>query len=135
MFNLSVVTPTQKLVSDQAMVEVFVPSYRGELNILEGHSPLLTTLTEGVLRYKLQDDGGEKAVAISWGYCEVTPTGVSIMAETAETPEQIDVARAKDALKKAESELLREDSQPEDIEKYHRKRMRAEARINVGNTK
>lgn len=132
MFHLSIVTPTKKLVDSQPMTEVFVPSFRGELNIFPGHSPLLTTLTEGVLRYKLENGDSEKAIAISWGYCEVTPSGVSIMAETAEVPNEIDVDRAKTALKTAEDELLRPDSQPEDIEKYHRKRLRAEARIRVG---
>jgi len=132
MFELTIVTPSKKLVNQQVMEEVYVPSFRGELNILPGHAPLLTTLSEGVLRYKLEGDAKEKAVAISWGYCEVTPKGVSIMAETAESPSEINVERAKEALKAAEDELTKPDSQPEDIEKYHHKRLRAEARIRVG---
>ena len=132
MFELSVVTPTKKLVNNQPMSEVYVPAHRGELNIFPGHSPLVTTLTEGVLRYKLEGESQEQAVAISWGYCQVSPDGVRILAETAERPSEIDVDRAKTSLKKAEEELLRNDSTPKDIEKFHHKRMRAEARIRVG---
>lgn len=113
------------------MEEVFVPAFRGELNIYPGHSPLVSTLSEGVLRYKLKGDNKETAVAISWGYVEVTPNGVHVLAETAESKEEIDLARAEEALKTAGSSLDKADAQPEDIAKYHRKRKRAEARISV----
>lgn len=129
--ELTIVTPTKSLVTKQPMVEVLVTGNRGELNIFPGHSPLLTTLTEGALSYKLES-GDKKTVAISWGYCEVTPQGVNILAETAETPEEIDVSRAEQALKKSEEEMNRADITPEEIEKYRHKRMRAEARIKVG---
>ena len=131
MFELTVVTPTKKLVAGAEMEEVYVPAHRGELNILPGHSPLLSTLTEGVLRYKLKGESGEKAVAISWGYVEVTPNGVQILAETAEAKEEIDLSRAEEALKSSVEFLDKPDATPEDIEKYHRKRRRSEARISV----
>lgn len=131
MFELTVVTPTKKIVANAEMEEVFVPAFRGELNIYPGHSPLVSTLTEGVLRYKLKGDAQETAVAISWGYVEVTPSGVQVLAETAESKEDIDLSRAEEALKNSESNLDNADVGPEDIEKYHRKRRRAEARISV----
>lgn len=131
MFELTVVTPTKKIVANAEMEEVFVPAFRGELNIYPGHSPLVSTLTEGVLRYKLKGETEDTAVAISWGYVEVTPSGVQILAETAEAKEDIDLSRAEEALKKSEDTLDKADAGPEDIEKYHRKRRRAEARISV----
>ena len=131
MFDLTIVTPTKKLVHNKPMEEVFVPGNRGELNILPGHSPLVTTLTEGVLRYRLKGDSKEHNVAISWGYCEITPKGVNIMAETAETPEEIDLSRAKEALEKSEKALQSADLTPADIEKQQRKGFRAQARIQV----
>ena len=131
MFVLNIVTPTKKLVAGLEMEEVFVPAYKGELNILPGHAPLVSTLTEGVLKYRLKDSSQLEAVAISWGYVEITPTGVNILAETAESKEEIDISRAKEALKKAEASIDSSTATPDDIEKYHHKRKRAEARIAV----
>ncbi|MCB0378754.1 MAG: ATP synthase F1 subunit epsilon [Bdellovibrionales bacterium] len=131
MFALTIVTPTKILVNGAEMEEVFVPAHRGELDIYPGHAPLLSTLTEGVLRYRLKDGGKEEAVAISWGYVEITPGGVQILAETAESKKDIDLQRAEDALSKAIEILENPNAQPEDVEKYHHKRRRAEARIAV----
>lgn len=131
MFELNIVTPDKKLVAGAEMEEVFVPAFRGELNIFPGHSPLVSTLQAGVLKYRLKGSAETKAVAISWGYVEVTPTGVSILAETAEAKSEIDLSRAEQALKSAEDELNKPDSTPEDVEKYQFKRRRAEARIEV----
>ncbi len=128
-FKLSIVTPVRSLLDKVEVSEVFVPAYRGELNILPGHAPLVSTLSEGVLKYRLKET--ETAIAISWGYIEVTFNGVIILAETAELKEDIDFQRAKTALQKADDFLNREITSPEDIEKYHRKRRRAQARIAV----
>ncbi len=130
MFELNIVTPDKKLVSGLEMEEVFVPADRGELNILPGHSPLVSTLDPGVLKYRLKDDSETKAVAISWGYVEVTPNGVNILAETAEKKEEINVEKAKADLLEIEKALDSAEN-PEDIVAYDRKRRRAEARLNV----
>ena len=130
-FELSIVTPEKNLLSKALVYEVFVPAFKGELNILSGHSPLVSTLSEGVLRYRLKEEQKEVALAISWGYVEVTSQGVNILAETAEFKEDIDTKRAEKALKRANDFLDKKASSPEDIEKYHRKRRRAEARITV----
>ena len=131
MFELNIVTPTKKLVAGAEMEEVFVPAFRGELNILPGHSPLVSTLSEGSLKYRLKGESKTEAIAISWGYVEVTPGGVNILAETAELKNEIDIERAERALKKAEGSLGKSDITPEEIEKLHRKRRRADARITV----
>ncbi|MCJ8277731.1 MAG: ATP synthase F1 subunit epsilon [Bdellovibrionales bacterium] len=131
MFEITVVTPTKKLLANAEVEEVFVPAFRGQLNILPNHSPLVSTLTEGVLRYKLKGEAQETAVAISWGYVEVTPKGVQVLAETAESKEEIDLSRAEEAIKKVDSSISKSDVTPEDIEKLQRKRRRAEARIAV----
>lgn len=130
-FELSIVTPDKSLLTEAFVHEVFVPAFCGELNILPGHSPLVSTLSEGVLKYRLKGEKKEVALAVSWGYVEVTPRGVSILAETAELKEDIDIGRAEKALQKANDFLNGEASSPEDLEKYHRKRRRAEARIAV----
>lgn len=95
MFTLKLVTPQKKLLEGAEVKDVFVPAYRGELQILPGHAPLVTTLTAGVLKYHLKDSDKLESVAISWGYCQVSPTGVTVMAETAELAQEINLVAAQ----------------------------------------
>jgi len=126
--NLTLVTPQKKILEQAEMKEVLIPAYRGELEILPGHAPLVTTLSAGVLKYKLADSSEFKSMAISWGYCEVTAKGqVTILAETAETPAEIDVKRAEQARAEALEQMGKTDYA--NFEKYRRKFERAEARI------
>jgi F-type H+-transporting ATPase subunit epsilon len=131
MLKLTLVTPLKKMTVDLPVEEIFVPGFRGELNILEGHSPLVTTLSTGVLRYREAGSHEQKLAAVSWGYLEVYNNSVTILAETAEFPEEIDIARAEEALKKAEQALVAEEASPFTFEKYHSKLDRAQARLSL----
>jgi F-type H+-transporting ATPase subunit epsilon len=131
MFTLTLVTPEKRLVTGQEIEEIFVPAFCGELNILPGHAPLMTTLSTGILRYRLKGNSSLQAVAISWGYCQVNPFGVNVLAETAERPEDIDLDRVKRAEESAEKMLSSGDVGYDDLEKYHRKLTRASARKSV----
>lgn len=104
MFKLTLVTPEKRLVIDQEIDEVTVPAFRGELNILPGHAPLITTLETGVLTYKLKGQEAQK-VAISWGYCQVSPQGVNILAEYAAAPVELHIEELKKKLADAERRL------------------------------
>ena len=95
MFAVTIVTPEMKVLMGAECEEIFVPGFRGELNILPGHAPLLTTLENGVLKYRLKGDSKMHYLAVSTGYCQVNPDGVIVMTDTAEAPEEIDVERAK----------------------------------------
>jgi F-type H+-transporting ATPase subunit epsilon len=128
MFKLTLVTPEKKVVTGQDLQEITVPGHHGELNIHVGHAPLITTLIPGVLKYKLSN-GAEKAAAISWGYCQVSPEGVNILAETIESPEEIDVDRAENALKSTEERVVSETLEDELWEELQGKMDRAKARI------
>lgn len=131
MFTLNLVTPEKKLVAGAEIEEVFVPAYRGELNILPGHAPLMTTLSTGILRYRFKGESELHPVAISWGYCQVSPVGVNILAETAERPEEIDLARVNAARAKAAEKLALSDLNEEDLAKYQGKVERARIREEV----
>lgn len=131
MFKFSLVTPEKKIVTDIELDDLIVPAFRGELNILPGHAPLMTTLGTGVLKYKAKDSTKYENAVISWGYCEVTPVGVNVLAETAETLEDIDNERALAAVKKAEKTLLEPNLEPDQIRKFQRKLDRARARIEL----
>ena len=96
---LEVVTP-EKLLLSQQVDEVIAPGSEGEFGVLPGHCHFLSTLRIGELRYRVADQTNHMAVL--WGYAEVTPTKVTIMAEIAE---DIDVERAQAAFEKAEQRL------------------------------
>lgn len=132
--TLTLTTPDKKLLTDVEVEEVFVPGFRGELNILPGHAPLMTTLSTGVLRYRLKGQTELQSVIVSWGYCEVNPNGVLVLAETAERPEDIDADRALAAWKLASERLDSGELDEANIEKYRRKMQRAEVRRMVKGT-
>ena len=135
--KLTLVTPDKKLLTDVEVEEVFVPGFKGELNILPGHAPLMTTLSTGILRYRLKSSTELKSIVVSWGYCEVNPNGVLVLAETAERAEDVDTERALAAWKLASERIDSGQLDPENIEKYRRKQQRADVRrsvISKGNT-
>jgi|SRR3954463_5455248 len=80
---------------------VYARTTEGEIGILPGHSPLLGALAPGWLVRIQQADGVEQRVAVHGGFLSVRPDGVSVLAEMAESAEEIDVARAREALQQA----------------------------------
>jgi F-type H+-transporting ATPase subunit epsilon len=96
---LEVVTPEKQLLS-QPVDEVIAPGSEGEFGVLPGHCHFLSTLRIGELRYRVGDQVSHMAVL--WGFAEVTPTKVTVMAEIAEKAEDIDIARAQASVEEAE---------------------------------
>ncbi len=131
MFVLNLVTPEKKIANELEVEEVVVPGDRGQLTFLPGHAPLITTLQLGVVKFRPKGSQTFTSAIVSWGYCEVNPTGVNVMAETAESIEEIDRERAEAALKKAQKRLAEPNMEPNQMEKYQRKVRRALARIEV----
>ena len=99
---LEVVTPEKQLLSQQVH-EVIAPGSEGDFGVLPGHCHFLSTLRIGELRYRVDDL--TKHMAILWGYAEVTPAKVTIMAEIAEKAEDINIDRAQAAVEQAEQRL------------------------------
>jgi F-type H+-transporting ATPase subunit epsilon len=99
---LEVVTPEHLLLSKQ-VDEVIAPGTDGEFGVLPGHAAFLTTLKIGELQYKIGDTWSYMAVL--WGYAEVNPTKVTILAEIAEKAEDINVERAAQKVAEAEQRL------------------------------
>jgi F-type H+-transporting ATPase subunit epsilon len=100
--HLEVVTQEKRLFSGDVDM-VVAPGGEGELGILPHHAPLLTTLREGVLRVK--QGGGEQYFSIGGGFMEVQPDHVIVLADVAEKAEDIDIARAEEAKRRAEQML------------------------------
>ena len=99
--ELIIVTPQRQLLREK-VVSVQLPGASGELGILPGHAPLITELGNGELSYKLSGGGEPVVLAVLSGFAEVLPDRVTVLAETAERPEDIDVNRAQQALKRAQ---------------------------------
>ena len=103
--ELEIVTTEQLLFSGE-VDEVVVPGSEGYLGILPGHAPLLSELQVGIISYRQESQ--EYKVFCGWGFVEVLPDRVSILAEVAESPDEIDVEQARANQMRAE-ELLRSD--------------------------
>jgi F-type H+-transporting ATPase subunit epsilon len=99
---LEVVTPEHLLFSQQ-VEEVIAPGIEGEFGVLPGHTHFLTTLKIGELRYRIGEH--MQYMSVLWGFAEVTPQKVTILAEVAEKAEDIDVDRAQAGVEEAERRL------------------------------
>ena len=101
--KLEVVTPEKYVVSEEAQI-VAAPGTLGEFGVLIGHTPFMTTLKVGTLRFT-DADGKERYVFVNQGFAEALPDKVTILAESAERRRDIDIERAKAALERAENRL------------------------------
>ena len=100
--KLEMVTPYKRVLSEE-VDEITAPGFIGELGLLPGHTPLLTTLKVGELSYR---KGNEQFfVAVNWGYLEVEEGTVTVLVDTAEKSDEIDLERANVALGRAEDAL------------------------------
>lgn len=101
--KLEVVTPEKAVVAEDTKI-VVAPGDLGEFGVLPGHTTFLTTLKTGTLRYTDANDQ-EHYVFVSGGFAEALPDKVTVLAESAERRRDIDAARAKAAIERAEKRL------------------------------
>jgi len=126
-FQLEIVTPEKKVV-DTSAAEVQIPGKDGYLGVLPGHAPLITEL--GVGEISFHEGATEQRLAVAWGFAEVLPDKVTILAESAERPSEIDVDRARKAKERAEQRLAGGDSTV-DVERALDSLQRAVSRLEV----
>ena len=107
--ELTVVTPERELLRE-TVVEVTIPGAEGELGILPGHAPLMTELGIGELSYRTGTSSQPISLAVIRGFAEVLPDRVTVLAETAERAEEIDLARAEAALARSEKRMASGDT-------------------------
>jgi len=112
--QLEVVTPERRVLSE-SVNSVTVPGRNGEMQILPGHAALISELQTGVLAYN--QDGTTLQLHVSGGFIEVNNDRVSVLAEIAERPEEIDAARARLAREHTEKQLSSWSGTEEDFEK------------------
>jgi F-type H+-transporting ATPase subunit epsilon len=130
-FQLEIVTPEKKVV-DTPAEEVQIPAKDGYLGVLPGHAALITELGVGEISFR--EGATEQRLAVAWGFAEVLPGKVTILAESAERPSEIDVARSRQAKERAEQRLAGGDSTV-DVERALDSLQRAESRLDVAGKK
>ena len=114
--KLNLLTPERKAVYDTEITEVTIPAYSGEMTILAGHSPLITTLGTGMIKYKVKGEDGTKKALVSWGYCEVVPGAVNVLAEYMQTKEEVVEETAKKQIVDAEQKLVKQNLTDDEFE-------------------
>lgn len=130
--QLEVVTPERRVVAE-SVDSVTVPGLGGQLGILPGHTPLISQLQTGVLSYP--KEGKTLHLHVSGGFVEVRDDRVSVLAEVAEWPEEIDAARARLAREHVERQLSAWTGTEEDFEKARAKLERSMVRLQLATGK
>ncbi len=126
--RLDIVT-VERLVYSEDVDMVIAPGIEGQLGILPHHAPLLTALTFGELQVKRGDE--VESFAIGGGFMEVQPDHVVVLADTAERAEEIDLARAEAARRRAEERLRARSRNDVDFARAHAALRRSLTRIKV----
>ena len=130
-FQLEIVTPDKLVVRDNAE-EAQIPGRNGYIGVLPGHAPLITELGAGQISYRSK--GQLYRFSMAWGFAEILPDKVTVLAETVERADEIEVSRAEQSLHKAE-DLMKSAQTEEDFSVAMSKIRRAEARIEVAQRK
>jgi len=127
--RLEIVTPEKAVVDEDAQI-VMAPGSLGEFGVLIHHTPFMTTLKTGTLRFT-DAEGQERYVFVSGGFAEALPDRVTVLAESAEKRRNIDLDRAKSALDRAKQRLAQEDDDTVDIDRAQAAIERALYRIKL----
>lgn len=130
--KLELVTPARQVLS-QEVDEIVAPGSLGQFGVLPGHTPLLTTLQVGELTYRQAER--RYHVAVNWGYVEIENDKVTILVETAEAEDEIDLDRARRALGRAEKALAELTPEDKDFRIQQGALARAMVRIQVAGKK
>jgi F-type H+-transporting ATPase subunit epsilon len=126
--RLDIVT-AERMVYSEDVDAVIAPGVEGQLGILPHHTPLMTALQSGELRVK---KGGEEiSLAISGGFLEVRPDRIVVLADAAERAEEIDIARAEEAKRRAEQRLVERRTAGVDESRTRASLLRSLARLRV----
>lgn len=129
-FTLEIVTPDRKFFEDEVEM-IVVRGQEGDLGILAGHTPFVTPLDIG--RIKIKQKGEFKEAAIAGGYVEVGKEKTTIITDSAEWPEEIDVNRAEESKKRAKERLNRSSESEIDLMRAEIALRKALNRLNVAN--
>jgi F-type H+-transporting ATPase subunit epsilon len=128
MLKLEIVTPERRVL-EETVDAVTIPTQSGEIGILPAHAPLISQLKSGILTYTR--GAANERLMVSGGFVEVANDRVTILADVAETPDEVDANAARAEQTALERALANFDGAPEQIEAEREKLERAEARLQL----
>ena len=131
--RLEVVTPEKIVVSEDAQI-VVSPGTLGEFGVLIGHTPFLTTLKVGIIKYK-DASGVERYVFVNGGFAEALPDKVTILTQSAERRRDINLERAKTAYERAMERMARPKGEDLDFVRARAALQRALHRLRLAETR
>lgn len=126
---LEIVTPERLVIAEEAG-EITAPGEEGEFGVLPGHTPFMTILKAGEIKYGRE--GVSKYLAVNKGFAEVTANRVYVLVETAEKAEEIDIGRAEAAEARAEERIKKAGTEEIDYARAQAALNRALVRLQVG---
>ncbi|HEX8637512.1 MAG TPA: F0F1 ATP synthase subunit epsilon [Pyrinomonadaceae bacterium] len=132
MLNLEIVTPERK-VYDETVDAVTIPTTNGEIGVLPNHAPLISTLKPGILT--ISSRGASERIAIAGGFVEVSSNKVSILADTAERADEVNVESARAERESAERILGAWNGTEEAFEVERERLEKAQARLSLASGK
>lgn len=128
--KLEIVTPDRVVMSDNDTVSVVAPGAMGYLGVLASHAPLMTELAVGEITIR-RADGSEVHLASTEGFMEVADNKVTILTDSAEKAEEIDIDRARESVRRAEERLARRNAEEVDAARAMASLHRAMNRLRV----
>lgn len=132
-YTVDILTPSKIVAKGIPAESLLIPTTRGQINVLEDHTHLVTKLSPGVLTVFGGADYGDRNFVITVGVCKILDNKIIILANTSEESRDVDIERAKLALNRAEEKLKHSEGlSTEEVEKYVRKVERAKLRIQIG---
>jgi F-type H+-transporting ATPase subunit epsilon len=109
-FTLSVVAPDRSILDEEPVTSLIAPGVEGYFGVMAGHTPLIASLRPGLIEF-LTAENQRQFVAVGGGFVEVTHTKVTVLADSAERTEEIDLAEAEAELEEARRALRGESSE------------------------
>lgn len=131
-YSVDILTPSKVVARNVQAESLLVPTEKGQINVLENHTHIVTKLGTGMLSVFGGPDYGDRHFSITTGVCKILDNKIIVLSSTSEESTDVDGERAKLALKNAEDKLKNtEGLSLEDIEKYRRKVERAKLRVQL----
>jgi len=126
-YNVDILTPSAVILKNVKADSLLVPTSSGQINLLEGHTHMITQLGTGILT--IIDGSTERNFSMTTGVCKILKDKITILSNVTEEAHEIDLERAKVALAKAQDKLKNDSLTDVEHIKYHRKAERAEMRV------
>lgn len=134
-FTVDILTPSKIVAKDIPAESLLVPTVKGQINVLPQHTHIVSKLETGMISVFGGADDTDRYFSVSAGVCKVLDNKVTILAGTSEENNEVDLDRAKQALKNAEEVMNTQALSDEEYTKYERKKERAQLRIQLSGYK